>query len=815
MQGGKTHDMSQPSGWQMFTNCAVVVLAAAAVFSMGGTGHIEAIVKRQPLAQWKDAFSTTLTISSRETTTAVQNKRWKLEADLDVDEDAWEPAFKTMFGKSTTVPVDPEWKKVCTAPDLEWMTAVPVVDYSCNEACCKSLQTGTSKEQTPYYATLTVPHADDAKAAGKKILCYHVTAHERENMETASKTLSRGKDAAIKNLPPYSFADRVPNTGKAAPATTVPLIPIGDDLIPPIPTLYAVCTLTAYYYNGDGLSPPTPIDTWYKAFIQSRKSTTETLGRKLKPLKFTATETTFVRSLLEMMQLTHLMKSDDISYKGPSDDVVRAITNAIILPGSDGLGIKTNIARSFYERYAATCLQGVGHAGETDSTPLADYKTAVVKIDSNRLAARTGLVAWTAFCVGNAPDDALYVQDTKLAAALKAAFISKPDEFEAGLQAYRQAALLGYTPHFRSTIPSVFAGNTITDKLMESIVHEEAATTTFRISEFPKGGQLWFSGTNQEKAKATGKWVAQLAKQLAPLAGAFNAGAGISTPFISGPLIPHLRLEHANRDADLHIQKRDGKRALDDYTALVERGLQPGLNTLSPASELTDVDCLSVPSPGVAYEMAAFYETSKRLSGFTDTFGAAGEMIAGEEVVALPDLFASGAIAASALTPFGAGSSASPKCTKMCKISTRLWFPTQVLSGLVTVWLLVCTYKALSGNAERTSKNLMRLLAVVLFVTFAMMVSMLVSMSEQTKPKMSCGFNGAGNAAGINYVFSFNNAGPDGGVEYTFAQGYWWLLGSAISYFFIFVWVLVSVCIMRADPFQRLSMTDADEGMLF
>jgi hypothetical protein len=298
-----------------------------------------------------------------------------------------------------------------------------------------------------------------------------------------------------------------------------------------------------------------------------------------------------------------------------------------------------------------------------------------------------------------------------------------------------------------------------------------------------------------------------------------------------GPLLVHLMNQHPESNSDTGRRKRDGRIAQQQYQKMLENALQPALNALSPATEVGG-GCERLPSAGFTSEMASFFNAGKRIGGFSQTFGSAADLIledptwkdepsimslSGEEDMdghVMPSLMHTG-IEASTLMPFGRASTASDSCNTLCKTTTRLWFPTQVLTAGIAVWLLINTYYAQARKPSDTPFRgyLWFLFCVVLMITCAFMFTLCWSLYTMTLPIHSCGFNGAGNMAGANFRFLFHDSTNllqvdevdhnDQGVEYGPLPGFWWLVGATAGQFFILVWAII---------FSIISVWGTDQG---
>jgi hypothetical protein len=303
-----------------------------------------------------------------------------------------------------------------------------------------------------------------------------------------------------------------------------------------------------------------------------------------------------------------------------------------------------------------------------------------------------------------------------------------------------------------------------------------------------------------------------------PMAGAWLVDKGQPHAFADGPLIPHLRGKDKHTDRDNGIQRKDGRVAVEMYSDMLSSGLAAGLNVLSAPSELNEVDCDTVPSPGIAFEMAAYVDAVKRLSGFSATFESMGVLIIGDETsqqtpMPLPDFLNSGAMAASDVNQFGPAAEASQSCRRMCKVSTRLWFPTQVLTGVVAVWLLVNTYYAAQDtSADKNTAAIWFLFVFLLMITTGFMIALVLNLNAMQKTQHACGFNGAGNVAGANFLFLFHNKTAPRtssdfnaeGINYTKLEGFYWLVAATVGQFLILVWALVYTLAIRTTSTETV-----------
>jgi hypothetical protein len=302
----------------------------------------------------------------------------------------------------------------------------------------------------------------------------------------------------------------------------------------------------------------------------------------------------------------------------------------------------------------------------------------------------------------------------------------------------------------------------------------------------------------------------------------FNALAGVMgklRPHVktvgAGPLLVHLMNQHPESDSDSGRRKRDGRVAQRQYQMMLENALQPALNALSPATEVGG-GCDRLPSAGLAAEMSSFYNAGKRVAGFSQTFGSAADLVledstleADKSVISMsgeggvmPSLMHAG-MDASTLLPFGRASTASDSCNRLCKTTSRLWFPTQVLTASIAVWLLINTYYAQASEATKTPFRgyLWVLFCLVLMMTCAFMFTLCWSLYKMTLPIHSCGFNGAGNLAGSNFRFLYHDSlnllhvdeidHNDQGVEYEQVSGFWWLVAATSGQFFILLWAII------------------------
>lgn len=306
--------------------------------------------------------------------------------------------------------------------------------------------------------------------------------------------------------------------------------------------------------------------------------------------------------------------------------------------------------------------------------------------------------------------------------------------------------------------------------------------------------------------------------EVGPVAGAWLVDQMQPQPFMNSPLIPHLRNKEKTGDRGNGIQRKDGRVAVEMYRQMVTDGLAAGLSVLSPASEINNVDCETVPSPGVAFEMAAYMNAVKRLSGFTDTFASMGVLVIGDETSEqqpkpLPDLFNSGNMAASDVQAFGPASQTSNACRRMCKVSTRLWFPTQVLTGVVAVWLLINTYYAAQDDsADKNTSAIWALFVFLLMITTGFMLALVLNLNSMQKMQHACGFNGAGNLAGSNFLFLFHNKTHprtssdfnSEGVEYKKLEGFFWLVAATVGQFLILLWALVYTLAIRTSSSETV-----------
>jgi hypothetical protein len=227
---------------------------------MGGTGHIGAIQKEQLIAEFCDNHSSCLGVVATETTTASQNKRWSLNPKMKIDPDRWEASLSKQYGvKETSIPVNSKWRDHCMTPDIDMMTTEPISYLNLTHDQCAKMITKSSVQDVPYYAVLSVPY-DERNVLN---LCYHITHGHKKMLDKKAERMG-GRSYVRAGIPQYGYGMRTPQISPSNMYVNE-IIPQGTAETPPVPTLFAVCTMTAGYYmskSNDG------IHDWHTRLLQ-------------------------------------------------------------------------------------------------------------------------------------------------------------------------------------------------------------------------------------------------------------------------------------------------------------------------------------------------------------------------------------------------------------------------------------------------------------------------------------------------------------------------------------------------------------------